>query len=528
VTSAPPAQGAPLAQLCEQPGQFSADLVLPVTTHDTVNALVTNAPPASETLSTVRTYGTLGSTPTSASGEEPYGEKEGAVKRQTSISETPRVCVAPATSADGVYLLNAFEQALSPYYDGDHLVHAQRVLHTHLSGGIDNRGLLSARQLLLVLWEGGARRGIINLVFKRQSTCKISPLILFPAEQNGRGLGAILIHKAEEIARDAGARNLYCTVAASNERSLSFFLQNGFFVCGDANEQYKAGETEILLRKPLSQTSSDPGAEEVISVVKVQEYAAWNEVKELLSSSLPRLVDGAGDAWLESMYRNAKDYCYSPRDDGRRSWVYAAQDRSGCYRAGAIVTYKKGGALKVMPISASDISAFRALVIDLPTLLFESGRKVYIHHVPTAAEVAALQESDWKLEGLLPGAYREDVITQQWGCSLDKDSMIRSLRIQSRYLSMIRSGRKKIEVRVAYDHIKTIRSGDVIKLVAGIEKVVRQVREVRHYTSIDELLEHEDVAEVLPGLKRDEALQRLREIYPPEKERLGIIVFDLG
>ena len=61
---------------------------------------------------------------------------------------------------------------------------------------------------------------------------------------------------AEEQARSAGARNLYCTVAKNNENSLTFFLQHGFVVCGDADEQYKTGETEILLRKPLPRSSS--------------------------------------------------------------------------------------------------------------------------------------------------------------------------------------------------------------------------------------------------------------------------------
>lgn len=433
-----------------------------------------------------------------------------------------QVSVRSATSADRAYLLDAFEQALGPYYDGDHLVHANRVLQTHLSGE-DDRGLLSTRQLLLVLWEGDARRGLINLVFKRQSTCKISPLILFPFEQNGRGLGTRLIHEAEKIARGAGARNLYCTVASSNP-SLDFFLQNGFYVCGDADEQYKAGETEMLLRKSLA----EPEAEEVISVVEVQGRAAWKRVEKLLSTSLPRLIEGVNDSWLESMYKNARDYSGSPEDDGRRTWVYAAQDRSGRYRAAAIVTYKKGGALKVMPIYARDINAFRALVVDLPTLFVDRGRKIYIHHVPSTAEVAVLQESDWKLEGLLPGAYREDVSTQQWGYSLDAKTIIRSLRIQSRYLSMIKSGEKNIEVRVAYDHIKKIKPGDGIRLVSGPEQVVRRVREVRRYSSIAQMLEHEDVTQVLPGLDRDEARERLRGIYPPEKERLGIIVFDLA
>jgi ASC-1-like (ASCH) protein/GNAT superfamily N-acetyltransferase len=445
-----------------------------------------------------------------------------------STSVTPRLCVVPATSEDGSYLIEAFKQALSPYYDGDHLVHAKRVLQTHLSGGRDNRGLLSTRQLLLVLWEGSRRLGILNLVFKRQSTCKISPLILFPPDQNRRGLGTILIRAAEEEARKAGARNLYCTVTKNNQSALTFFLELGFVVCGNAYEQYKTGETETLLRKPLDAPPLVLDAEDIISVVQVQDDIAWSEVRKLLSSSLPEMVDGVNESWLESMHQNAL-YCdASPKDDGRRAWIYAAQDRSGRYRAGAIITYKKGGALKVMPVAASDIAAFRALIVDLPTLLYGCGRKAYLHHAPTAAEVAALQESPWELEALLPGAYRQEVITQQWGCSLNKNGLIRSLRIHDRYLAMIKSGQKKLEIRVAYEHIKKIRRGDLIKLVSNSDQAVRRVREVRRYASLEQMLKCENIDHALPGLKRDEALQRLREIYPPQKERLGIVVLDLS
>jgi len=442
---------------------------------------------------------------------------------------SPQLCVMPATAEDASYLIAAFKQALAPYYEGDHVVHARRVLQTHLSGGTDYRGLLSTRQLLLVLWEGGERRGILNLVFKRQSTCKISPLILFPPDQLRSGMGTVLIRAAEAEARSAGARNLYCTVARSNRITLSFFLELGFVICGDAHEQYKTGETETLLRKPLTlPTLID--AEDIISVVQVQDDAAWPEILNLLSSGLPRLIDGVNDSWLESMHRNAAYSGDSPEDEGRRAWIYAAQDRSGCYRAAAIVTYKKGGALKIMPIAARDIAAFRALIVDLPTLLFGCGRKAYLHHAPTAAEVAALQESPWKFEALLPGTYRQDVVTQQWGCSLNGSGTIRSLRVQSRYLAEIKSGQKKLEIRVAYDHIKKIRIGDLIRLVSTStsDQVVRRVRNVRRYVSIDQMLKHEDIEQVLPGLKADEARQRLRQIYPRDKERLGIVVLDLS
>jgi ASC-1-like (ASCH) protein/GNAT superfamily N-acetyltransferase len=457
-----------------------------------------------------------------------YRTGERAVNHGLVVRAAPRLCLKPATSDDALYLLTAFEHALSPYYGGDHQAHAKRVLETHLSGGADDRGLLSARQLLFVLWEDSDRRGVLNLVFKRQSTCKISPLILFPLDQNRRGFGTTLVHAAEEEARKAGARQLYCTVARSNRNSLNFFLQLGFVICGDAHEQYKACETEMLLRKPLYHPPSVSDVEDMISVIEVQDDGAWSEVRKLLSHNLPTLVDGVSDAWLESMRRNAREYDDSPRDEGRRAWIYAAKDRAGRYRAGAIVTYKKGGSLKVMPIAARDIAAFRALIFDLPTLLYGSGRKAYLHHVPTAAEVAALQESSWSLEALLPGAYREDVVTQQWGCPLGKDAPIRNLRIQNRYLSMIKRKQKTLEIRVAYDHIKKIKPGDRIKLVSDSDQTIRRVRDVRHYPRLDRMLEHEDVGQALPGLEASEALQRLREIYPPDKEKLGIVVLDLA
>jgi ASC-1-like (ASCH) protein/GNAT superfamily N-acetyltransferase len=449
------------------------------------------------------------------------------MKVRPPLATVSQPCVRPATSNDADYLLSAFKKALSPYYGGDHLVHARRVLETHLSGGTDDRGLLSARQLLLVLWEGSSRRGILNLVFKRQSTCKISPLIVFPPDQDHRGLGTILIQAAEKEARKAGARHIYCTVAKSNRNTLTFFLQLGFAICGDAREQYKSGETEILLRKPLSHPSL-ADMEDMISVGQVQDDIAWNGARSLLSSNLTSLVDGVSDTWLESMYRNSREYDNSPKDEGRRAWVYAAKDRSDCYRAAAIATYKKGGALKVMPIASCDINAFRAIIFDLPTLLFGRGRKAYLHHIPTTNEVAALQESPWRLEALLPGAYRENVVTQQWGCLLGKNAPIRSLRIQGRYLTMIKSGEKTLEIRVAYDHIKRIKRGDQIKLVSGNDQVVCCVRDVRRYPGFDQMLKHEDAKQALPGLRPSEALQTLRGIYPPDKEQLGVVVLDLA
>src|SRR5215216_5078104 len=96
-----------------------------------------------------------------------------AMTREGCDADSQEIRIVAATARDSDYVIDAFKAALSPFYGGDHVAHARRVLETHLSGGWDRRGLLSNQQLLLILWQDGARLGILNLVFKRQETCKI-------------------------------------------------------------------------------------------------------------------------------------------------------------------------------------------------------------------------------------------------------------------------------------------------------------------------------------------------------------------
>jgi ASC-1-like (ASCH) protein/GNAT superfamily N-acetyltransferase len=436
--------------------------------------------------------------------------------------------VLRATEADAAYIVDAFAHALAPYYGGDHIAHADRLIRTHLGGGSDPRGLLSTRQLLLILWAGGVRRGVLNLVFKQQGTCKISPLILHPAGHRAMGLGATLLQAAVGEAVNAGARQMYCTVTERNTDALQFFLQFGFVVCGRSDGQYKDGETEVLLRRPLPGAAGSP--ESVISVTEVVTTAEWHEVRCLLLSRLRHLVDGVHAGWLDSLRRGSEVVPGAgPRPaSGAVAWVYCARDRAGRCRGAAIINSKKGRSLKVMPIVAVDLDAFRALAIDLSALLADKGRKAYLHHSPGPGETAVLQESGWHLEAEIPGAYIDDVVTQQWGRTLTGKGAARSLRIQDRYLSLIESGRKTLEIRVGYEHIKRITRGDLIRFQSGPRSLTRRVVDVRRYENFEAMIRHEDIGRALPGLAPTRALARLKEIYPPDKEELGIVVIEVA
>jgi ASC-1-like (ASCH) protein len=179
-----------------------------------------------------------------------------------------------------------------------------------------------------------------------------------------------------------------------------------------------------------------------------------------------------------------------------------------------------------MPLVATTIPAFNALLADITHLLRPFGRKLYVHLVPSVDETIILQRQGWILEAVLPAAYHPLHVTQQWGLDVSGENFMRTMRIKQYYLDKIKGGQKTLEVRVGYDSIKTIKAGDRIRLMSRTEVIV-QVKNVRHYKTFDEMLEHEEASRIVPGLTRSESLKLLQEIYYPEREKLGVIVLEL-
>jgi ASC-1-like (ASCH) protein len=101
----------------------------------------------------------------------------------------------------------------------------------------------------------------------------------------------------------------------------------------------------------------------------------------------------------------------------------------------------------------------------------------------------------------------------------------KTLWIKDEYLEWILSGRKRIEVRVAYSNIARLQPGDQVMLndryLFGIQRVGR-------YVNFDELVAHEDPQAIAPGLPTTELLSALRSIYPPEKENLGVVALEIS
>jgi len=443
--------------------------------------------------------------------------------------ETGQILIREAKSDDYEFVVNLMHNALESYYGGDHRAHAQRIFDAHISGGHDRVGFFSFEQRMFILEVSGINTGMIHLVGKRQSTYKISPLIVSPEFQGRLGLGSKLLEYAENYARDNSARQIYCTVAEKNVAAMQFFLRKEFIKAGSSDSHYKCGVTETMLYKPFCETGTINSLDQVhVSVVPLDETRTdiRKQVSELLLEKLSLSFDGITHEWVEALFAG-----YSRRTtsdiNAKYKLIYIALDSNNKVIGIAAATPKKGSPIKVMPFIATNMVAFEALLIDIPHQLVPYGHKLYIHIDPTADEVIALQQRGWKLDAAMPCAYHQGVVTQQWSIDIGEKTM-RNMRVKKRFFDMIKEGRKNLEVRVGYETINRIQPGERIQLSTHLSSFNVQVKGIRRYKTFEEMLDKEPFERIAPeASSREDVLSLLKAIYPSEKERLGVVVLEL-
>lgn len=454
-------------------------------------------------------------------------ERKGSASSQNpEVSTMSGRVIREAVKEDFQFVSDIMNAALEPYYDGDHRAHASRIFWTHIGGGNDQVGHFSAEQRMFILEEDGIRLGMINIVGKRQGTWKISPLIIAAEWQGKSGCGSEMLAFAEQYVRSRGARQMYCTVAEQNRSALSFFRRKGYVTAGRSVSHYKLNVTEAMLYKLFySEEEKEQGDRINISVVPFEEQYRESVTKLILESTLPRYFHGVDQRWVDALFRG-----YERRDTSevnqKYKLIFIALDRNGTVLGVAGATPKKGQPIKIMPCVASNSQAFAALITDLPQHLKTYGRKLYVHLVPDVRETIVLQRMGWSLDAMMPGAYHEDHSTQQWGNNLE-DHHMRTMRVKNRFFGDIMARRKSLEVRVGYENIRNIRAGEEIQLVTSTAAGVIRVREVRNYSGFEAMLDAEKADNIVPGMNKPQVLALLCNIYPPEKERLGVVVLDI-
>ena len=111
--------------------------------------------------------------------------------------------------------------------------------------------------------------------------------------------------------------------------------------------------------------------------------------------------------------------------------------------------------------------------------------------------------------------------------SLATASRARDMPIYKRYYDLIADGTKTVEVRVAYSSMLRIKAGDQIRFTCRKESTLTRVKRVTRYASFDEMFDHESVGAINPTAGREEQLTAIRQIFPPEKEALGVLAIEV-
>jgi len=99
--------------------------------------------------------------------------------------------------------------------------------------------------------------------------------------------------------------------------------------------------------------------------------------------------------------------------------------------------------------------------------------------------------------------------------------------IYKRYFDLIATGRKTTEIRVNDSSRKKIKEGSLVRFRCQGDEVLTRVTRVARYASFDEMFDHEEVASVNPLATHEEQLANIRQIYPPEREALGVVAIGI-
>lgn len=100
----------------------------------------------------------------------------------------------------------------------------------------------------------------------------------------------------------------------------------------------------------------------------------------------------------------------------------------------------------------------------------------------------------------------------------------RLMWVKKRFFNMILSGEKTLEVRVMYPNLKSIQKEELVNLN---NQATIKIKDVRKYSTFEEMLSREEASRIVPGSNREEVLKLLKSLYPPHKEQLGVLVLEV-
>ncbi|GGZ29884.1 hypothetical protein GCM10010387_24140 [Streptomyces inusitatus] len=330
---------------------------------------------------------------------------------EPSSEELDKIVIRDATEADRAVIQSLLHGSLRRNYDGDHIAQADRIIDAHLGGGADPVGHFSKTQHVYVAEAAGEVVGVMNIAEKRQGTMKISPLIVNPDFRGSNGAGSALLAKSVEVAKERGIRQLYGTVAEPSSWIETFYLNRGWTCGSQSNSQYRPGVVEHAIYYDVD-SEEDRAVPEPL---KFEEYSPpkYKELENFLTSRMDAFVDGIDEDFVRALVAG-----HERRDSREVESKYKEIFLGYTSEAlSSVVAFgpKKGGAVKLMPLSATSQSALQETLRFAQSWAEGRTHKLYTHQHVDPAVVTAFQSEMWTLEGLLPEAYSTGKVAAQWG-----------------------------------------------------------------------------------------------------------------
>ncbi|CAL9550595.1 hypothetical protein SUDANB121_04447 [Nocardiopsis dassonvillei] len=110
---------------------------------------------------------------------------------------------------------------------------------------------------------------------------------------------------------------------------------------------------------------------------------------------------------------------------------------------------------------------------------------------------------------------------------LDQRPRAHEMGIYKRYFDLIKTGSKTTEIRVNDSSRKRLKVGDLLRFRCRDEEVLTRITRLARYATFDEMFDHEPISSVNPTATREDQLRNIREIYPPEREALGVVAIGI-
>jgi ASC-1-like (ASCH) protein len=126
--------------------------------------------------------------------------------------------------------------------------------------------------------------------------------------------------------------------------------------------------------------------------------------------------------------------------------------------------------------------------------------------------------------------YTEGVFGSNPNVRTMANHLLRFAKDQQKLFYQIETGQKTVETRAGSPAYQSIKVGDQLTFVCQKQRILRLVKEVKRFASIDELLHHYPVSQIMPDVITNEEATKIYYSFPNYRERIanfGLLAFEL-